>query len=255
MQFTSSEARTTGSERPLNLALLGHGKTGKTVADLAPQRGFNVRLILTEESNAHGSRITEEHFQGIDVCIDFTSPEVVVENIHRVAALGCNLVVGTTGWHDRLDDVCRVVEKNGVGLVYAANFSIGVQLFYRAAQAAAEMFAKFPSYEPYITEAHHCTKKDAPSGTAKELKRQVESHLSGREIPVSSVRAGFVPGTHEFGFDSEADTVILRHTARSRQGFAEGALLAARWVVGKKGLFTFADVLGTESKAEDKVKG
>jgi 4-hydroxy-tetrahydrodipicolinate reductase len=132
-----------------------------------------------------------------------------------------------------------------VGLVYAANFSIGVQLFYRAAQAAAEMFAGFPMYEPYITEAHHRTKRDAPSGTAKELKRQVEPLLNGREIPVSSVRAGFVPGTHELGFDSEADTVVLRHTARTRQGFAEGALLAARWVVGRKGIFTFADVLGS----------
>ncbi len=231
--------------RNLNLALLGHGKTGKAVAQLAPQRGCNVRLIITLESNVNWAGITRENFKGIDACIDFTSPAAVVDNISHVAALGCNLVIGTTGWTDRLDEVRKIVEKNGVGLVYAANFSIGVQLFYRAAQAATEMFAGFPMYEPYITEAHHRTKRDAPSGTAKELKRQVEPLLNGREIPVSSVRAGFVPGTHELGFDSEADTVVLRHTARTRQGFAEGALLAARWVVGRKGIFTFADVLGS----------
>ena len=142
-----------------------------------------------------------------------------------------------------MEEIRGIVEKNGIGLIYAANFSIGVNLFYRAARAAAEMFARFPMYEPYITECHHRTKKDAPSGTAKELKRQVSPLLGGRDVPVASIRAGYIPGTHEFGFDSEADTIILRHTARGRQGFAEGALLAARWLVGKKGLFTFEDVL------------
>ena len=233
----------------LNIALLGHGKMGRAIAGLAESRGFHVRLILTAESNRDGSGITRKNFEGIDVCVDFTTPAAVVENVRRVAALGCNLVVATTGWHERLDEVRKIVEASGVGIVYAPNFSIGVQLFYRAACAAAEIFAKFPMYAPYLTEAHHQSKKDAPSGTALELKHQVEAHLAGRPIPVASVRAGFIPGTHELGFDSEADTVILRHTARSRQGFAEGALYAARWVVGRKGLFDFAEVL--ESGAED----
>lgn len=242
MPTPDAELRT---DRPrlLNLALLGHGKMGKTIAALAPQRGFEVRLILTSQSNRNGSGITPENLKGIDVCVDFTTPAVEVENIRRVVQLGCNLVVGTTGWHDRLDEVRKIVETSGVGMVYAANFSIGVQLFYRIARAAAEAFGGFPMYQAYLTETHHRAKKDAPSGTALELKRQVQPLLPGREIAVSSVRAGFVPGTHEFGFDSEADTLLLRHTARSRQGFAEGALYAARWVVGKKGLFTFADVL------------
>jgi 4-hydroxy-tetrahydrodipicolinate reductase len=229
--------------RELKLALLGHGKTGRVVADLAESRGFRVALILTEESNPDGSGITRKDFEGVDVCVDFTTPAAVVENIRRVAALGVDLVVGTTGWHDRLDEVRRIIESSGVGMVYAPNFSIGVQLFYRVARAAAEAFAKFPAYAPFITETHHQFKKDAPSGTALELKRQVAPHFGEREIPVASVRAGYIPGTHELGFDSEADTLILRHTARSRQGFAEGALYAARWVVGKKGLFSFADVL------------
>ncbi len=232
----------------LNLALLGHGKMGRTIAQLAPQRGFEVRLILTAQSNRNGGGIDRRNLQGIDVSVDFTTPAAVVDNISRLAEIGCSLVVGTTGWYNRLDEVRRKIESCGVGMVYAANFSIGVQLFYRLARAAAGIFAGFPAYEPYLVEAHHRAKKDAPSGTALELKRQVEPYLAGREIPVSSLRAGYIPGTHEFGFDSEADTVLLRHSARSRQGFAEGALYAARWLVGKKGLFSFADVL--ESAAQ-----
>lgn len=229
--------------KTINLALLGYGMMGRTIAQIAPQRGFQVRLVMDIDANPHAQGITREKFAGIDVCVDFTTPGAAVENVRRVAEVGCNLVVGTTGWTERLEEVRAIVEKSGIGMVYAANFSIGVNLFYRAAQAAAEVFAKFPMYEPYITEAHHGAKKDAPSGTAKEMKRLVSPLLAGRDIPVASVRAGYIPGTHELGFDSEADTIILRHTARSRQGFAEGALLAARWVVGKKGLFTFADVL------------
>lgn len=242
--MADAEAKPGGTmPRELRLALLGHGKMGRVVADLAEARGFRLALILTEESNLNGSGITPKNFDGIDVCVDFTAPAAVVENVRRVAALGVNLVVGTTGWHDRLEEVRRIIESSGVGMVYAPNFSIGVQMFYRLARAAAEAFAPFPAYAPFITEAHHQFKKDAPSGTAVELKRQVAPHFGERQIPVASVRAGFIPGTHELGFDSEADTVILRHTARSRQGFAEGALFAARWVVGKKGLFSFGDVL------------
>jgi 4-hydroxy-tetrahydrodipicolinate reductase len=245
MNEEPSPPRTPGSDPAarLNLALLGRGKMGKALARLAPERGFAVRLVLNSQSNLHGAGITAENFRGIDVALEFTNPASAVDNIRRVAALGCNVVVGTTGWTSHLDEVRKVIENSGVGMVYAANFSIGVQLFYRAARAAAGVFASFPIYEPYITEAHHRFKKDAPSGTALELKRQVESAFRGREVQVASLRAGYIPGTHELGFDSEADTVILRHTARGRQGFAEGALYAAKWLVGEKGLFPFAEVL------------
>jgi 4-hydroxy-tetrahydrodipicolinate reductase len=229
--------------RNLNLALLGHGKMGSAVAGIAPERGFDLRLILTIESNPDGVAITEENFRGVDVAIDFTMPDVVVDNIRRVAALGVNLVVGTTGWNSRFAEVEKIVAASEIGLVYAANFSIGVQLFYRLAREAAKIFAPYPMYEPYIVETHHKFKKDAPSGTALELKRRVEPHLPSREIPTSSIRGGYIPGTHELGFDSEADTVLVRHNARSRQGFAEGALYAARWVAGKKGIFAFDQVL------------
>ena len=229
--------------RPINLALLGYGKMGKALAQLAPQRGFEVRLVMDVDVNAQGQGITPENFQGIDVCIEFTTPDAVVENIRRVAGLGVNLVVGTTGWHNRLEEMRKIIDGAGVGMVYAANFSIGVNLFYRLARAAAEIFSKFPMYDPYLIEAHHKFKKDAPSGTALEIKRRIQPEFRGREVPVTSMRAGYFPGTHELAFDSEADTIVLRHTARGRQGFAEGALHAARWVVGKKGLFNFGDVL------------
>ncbi len=233
----------------MSLALLGNGKMGRTVQELAPERGFRVQLVLSSESNRDGRGIDPEKFRGVDVCVDFTTPAAVVDNISRVAALGCSLVVGTTGWYDRLEEVRRIVEQRGVGMVYAANFSIGVQLFYRLAQTAAELFAGFSAYEPFLTETHHRFKKDAPSGTALELKRRIEPRMANREVPVASVRAGYFAGTHELGFDSEADTILLRHTARSRQGFAEGALYAARWVVGKKGLFDFAEVLDSQPRA------
>jgi len=243
MPTPDAEPRT-DRPRVLKLALLGgRGKMGQTVALLAPQRGFEVRLILDIDENRSGGGITRHNFQGIDAAVDFTTPDAAVDNIRRVAALGCNLVVGTTGWHDRLDEVRKIIQSSGVGMVYAANFSIGVQLFYRAAHALAEVFRSFSMYEPYLIEAHHRTKKDAPSGTALEIKRRIQPCLSGRPIPVASIRAGYIPGTHEFGFDSEADTLLLRHTARGRQGFAEGALFAARWIVGKKGLFNFSDIL------------
>ncbi len=229
--------------RHLNLALLGHGKMGSAVARIAPERGFNLRLILTIESNPDGVAVTEENFRGIDVAIDFTQPDVVVENIRRVARLGVSLVVGTTGWDDRLAEVEKIVAESGIGLVHGANFSIGVQLFYRLAREAARIFAPYSMYEPYIVEAHHKFKKDAPSGTALELKRRIEPQLPSREIPTSSVRGGYIPGMHELGFDSETDSVTVRHNARSRQGFAEGALYAARWVTGKKGMFGFDKVL------------
>jgi 4-hydroxy-tetrahydrodipicolinate reductase len=226
-----------------NLALLGYGKMGKVLAQLAPQRGFEVRLLMDIDVNAQSRGITRDKFKGIDVCVDFTTPEAVVENVHRVAALGVNLVVGTTGWQKHLAEVRKVVEQAGVGMVYAANFSIGVNLFYRLARAAAEIFAPFPMYDPFLAEAHHKMKKDAPSGTALELARQIQPYFADRDIPVASMRAGYIPGTHELGFDSEADSVILQHIARGRQGFAEGALYAARWVVGKKGFYSFAEVL------------
>ena len=230
----------------MQLVLLGHGKMGRLIEQLAPERGFAVRAVLDEFNNAGGAGITAHAFEGAEVCIDFTAPDVVLDNIRRVASLGCNLVVGTTGWHQHLEEVRNLVQQTGIGMVYGANFSIGVQLFYRVAEAAAQIIAAFPQYSPYISETHHRFKKDAPSGTALELKQRVERLCASQPVAVSSVRGGYVPGTHELVFDSEGDTVSLRHDARSRQGFAEGALHAARWVAGRKGLYTFAEVIAAQ---------
>ena len=231
------------------LALIGHGKMGRAVEQLALARGFDVRLIVTGDlSRAAG--FDPEKLKGVQVAVDFTHPGAVLENVRRVAGAGCNLVVGTTGWGDQLGEVRGILGDAQVGMVYGPNFSLGAQLFFKLAEAAAGVFAGFPMYEPYITETHHRFKKDAPSGTALELKRRIQPAFGDRDIAVGSIRAGYVPGTHELGFDSEADTVILRHTARGRLAFAEGALYAARWVVGKKGLFTFADLFASKAMEE-----
>ncbi len=183
----------------INLALLGYGKMGKTLAQLAPQRGFEVSLVMDIDVNDQSRGITREKFKGIDVCVDFTTPQAVVENVHRVAALGVSLVVGTTGWQKHVTEVRKVIEQAGVGMVYAANFSIGVNLFYKLARAAAEIFAPFPMYDPFVTEAHHKMKKDAPSGTAHEISRQIQPYLVDRDIPVASVRAGYIPECMNWG--------------------------------------------------------
>src|SRR5215472_8991543 len=195
------------SSPPLNLALPGYGKMGKAVAQLAPARGFEVRRILDIESNSNAVGLTPANLQGIDVCVDFTTPDAVLQNIRQVADLGCNLVVGTTGLHNHLSEVREIVERAGIGIVYGANFSVGAQLFFQVAEAVAKIFYGFPMYEPYITEAHHRFKKDAPSGTAAELKRRLQPILEGRDVPVSSIRGGYIPGMHELGFDAEADTI------------------------------------------------
>ena len=229
--------------RTLNLAILGYGKMGRAIAQTAQVRGFQVGLVMDIDVNQDGKGITRENFREIDVCIDFTMPEAALTNIERVAEVGCNLVVGTTGWHQELPRVRKIIDGNGVGMVYAANYSIGMQLFYRLTRLAAELFAPFSQYDPYLSEQHHQFKKDAPSGTAVALREMVAGRYPGQEIPTVALRAGHIPGIHEIGFDSEADTIQLRHTARGRQGFVEGALYAARWVVGKKGLFEFSEIL------------
>ena len=152
------------------------------------------------------------------------------------------LVEGTTGWNAELENIRKIIAENNGAFVYGANFSIGVNLFYRIVDFAAELFSKFEDYEAFIEEQHHSRKKDAPSGTALKLKSIIAEHIT-KEFSVASTRAGNIPGTHRVGFDSAADQILLEHFARSREGFASGALLAAKWIVGKKGVFEFAEVM------------
>ena len=227
----------------MNLAIVGYGKMGRLIEQLAPEFGFAVALKLDEFNNVDGAGMTAENFRGIDVAVEFSTPHTVVGNIERLAALGVNTVVGTTGWTAQLDRVKAVVEEAGIGLVWSPNFSIGVNVFFRLVSEAARLLANEPAYAAWGWEIHHSAKKDAPSGTLLKLIEEMKKAGYSRPVDAGSNRAGWHPGTHEIGFDSAADTITLRHAARSREGFARGALKAAAWVAGKKGLFEFSTVL------------
>ena len=229
---------------PKNLAIVGYGKMGRLIEQLAPDAGFSVGLKLDIDTNADQQGITPENFRGVDVAIEFSTPQVSVANLERLCAIGVPTVVGTTGWYGELDRVRAFVDKSSAGVVWSANYSIGVNVFRRVVAEAARLLANEPEYGAWAWEIHHSAKKDAPSGTLKKLAEEMRVNGYARAVSLSSNRAGAHPGTHEIGFDSAADTITLRHTARSREGFARGALRAARWVVGKKGLFEFREILG-----------
>jgi 4-hydroxy-tetrahydrodipicolinate reductase len=224
------------------LAIVGYGKMGRLIEQLAPQYGFEVALKLDEYNNSNGEGLTAENFAGIDAAIEFSVPSVVAANVEGIAKLGVNVVVGTTGWLENIDRVKRAVEAGGIGLVWSPNFSIGVNVFFKLVAEAARLIESEPEYGAWAWEIHHSAKKDAPSGTLLKLVEGMKKAGYGRNIDVASSRAGTIPGTHEIGFDSAADTITLRHTARSREGFARGALKAAQWVVGKKGFHEFAEI-------------
>jgi len=227
----------------MKVAIVGYGKMGRMIESLAAGRGIEIALKLDEFNNANFEGIAAANFRGIDVAIDFSIPSAVAGNIERIAALGVNMVIGTTGWADEMPRVREIVARAGVGLVWSPNYSVGVNAFFRIVSAAATLLANDPDYEAWAWEIHHSAKQDAPSGTLLKLVEEMRAAGYDRTIDVSSSRAGKIPGTHEIGFDSAADTITLRHTARSREGFALGALRAAQWVVGKKGFHEFGDVL------------
>ena len=226
-----------------NLAIVGYGKMGKLIEQLAPEYGFTVTLKLDEFNNSNGEGVTGANFRDVDVAVDFSIPAAVRDNVEAIAALGVSLVIGTTGWLDDLDAVKGAVARHGIGLVWSPNYSVGVNAFFRLVSRAARLLAAQPQYGAWAWEIHHSTKKDAPSGTLLKLVEEMKQAGYARPIDTGSNRAGTVPGTHEIGFDSSADTITLRHTARSREGFARGALQAAQWVVGKKGFHEFSDIL------------
>ena len=228
---------------PHKLAIVGYGKMGRLIEQFATEYGFTVALKLDEFNNAAFEGVTSANFQGIDVAVDFSIPAAVAENVDRIAALGVNIVVGTTGWLSELERVKAGVERHGIGLVWSPNYSIGVNAFFRLVSEAARLLASEASYGAWAWEIHHSTKKDAPSGTLLKLVEEMKKAGYARPIDVSANRAGAHPGTHEIGFDSAADTITLRHTARSREGFARGALKAAQWLVGQKGFHEFSEVL------------
>jgi 4-hydroxy-tetrahydrodipicolinate reductase len=222
----------------MNLLLLGHGKTGSLVAGVARERGHTVRVVRSER-NVNCAALAGDKLRDVEVVIDFTTPHAAVPNMSACACAGKNMVVGTTGWYEHLPEVRRTVENSGTGLVYAANFSLGVNLFFAIARTAAEALRH--GYRGQIFERHHIHKKDAPSGTALALQKVVQD-ASQQELEITSFREGDVVGMHELTLDSLNDTLYVCHDAKSRRGFAEGAVRAAEWIQGKKGCFDFRDI-------------
>jgi 4-hydroxy-tetrahydrodipicolinate reductase len=226
----------------MRVLLLGYGKMGRLVESLAPQYGCEVVGIVDPLRGGDG--VDSDRWRGVDVAIDFTTPEAVPANMALLAGRGINMVVGTTGWGSHQPELRRMVSEAGIGVVVAPNFSTGVVLFEALAGAAAKLFSTQPDFSAFIHESHHAAKKDAPSGTALLLKSVMEASGYMRPIDVASTRAGHIPGTHSIGFDGPAETVTLTHTARDRTAFARGALGAAAWIKGRRGWYTMHDVLG-----------
>jgi 4-hydroxy-tetrahydrodipicolinate reductase len=222
----------------MNFLLLGRGKTGTMVAEYARERHHHVR-VLGASDNPAGNGLTFETLRGIDTVIDFTTPAAVVENIMACLREKKNMVVGTTGWHAHVSTVRDQVEQAGIGFLHGANFSVGVNLFFETVRAAAD--ATGHGYSGQIFERHHHSKKDAPSGTALVVQKIVKEK-SGAELEITSFREGDVVGLHELIFDSPNDRIYLCHDAKSRRSYAEGAVLGAEWLGGRKGFFEFKDI-------------
>ena len=220
--------------------MLGPGKTGSVVAEVALARGHQVESI-DADVNENGAWLTPEHLRDRDVVIDFTTPEAVLTNIERCVAAGKAMVVGTTGWYGEIERVRRQVEQAGTGFVFAPNFSYGVNLFFQIVRAAAPALTH--GYAGFINEIHHVHKKDAPSGTAIAMQRILEQ-AAGKRLEITSEREGEVPGIHILELESGGDRMVLTHDVKSRRTFAEGAVLAAEWIVGNKGFFEFKDIFG-----------
>ena len=226
----------------MKLALIGHGAMGQLVESLARSAGDELGATVTSSAGSRGAAELATLLRGHDAAIDFSIGSAVTRNVEGCALAGVPLVEGTTGWKDHEAEVRRIVAEHDAALVFGANFSIGVNVFYRVVEHAASLLTKFDEYQPFIEEEHHSRKRDAPSGTALKLK-ELMTRYGDADVPIASVRAGFIPGTHRVGFDSAADQIMLTHMARSREGFATGALLAARWIVGRKGVFEFSEVI------------
>jgi len=243
----------------MNIAIVGYGRMGHEIGRIARAKGINVVSIIdSNETNATHKTINEASLQGVDVCIDFTTPDSVIDNIQKISKFRKNIVVGTTGWYDKLEEARKIANQSNIGLIYASNFSIGVNVFFKIVENAAKIINNIPDYDIYGYELHHNKKIDSPSGTAKTLaeilikniKRKskleygkIDRKIEPDELHFASVRSGSIPGTHTVGFDSSADTIELKHVARNREGFALGAIMAAQWINGKKGFYDINDMM------------
>lgn len=220
----------------MKIALIGYGQMGQMIEKVALAKGYTIVAKTSSEL------WDEEGILQADICIEFTHPDSVLHHINKLAQLGKNIVIGTTGWHDKIDQVNDIIERNQVGAVYSPNFSIGVQLMFQLLDQASQLMSPFKQYDVAGIEYHHNKKKDMPSGTGLEMSRIVEQNM-GRSLNFSCVRCGSIPGTHTVLFDSPFDTISITHEARTREGFAVGAVQAAEWLQGKRGLYSFSECI------------
>lgn len=225
----------------MKIALIGYGKMGQMIDRLAPHHDVEVVSRMESEDTEQGIEAASLH--GADVAIEFTAPHSAVENVNRLASLGVHIVVGTTGWLQRLPEVEAAVQAADIGLVWSPNFSMGMHAFMRVVREGARALGKMEEYEAWAYEIHHSAKLDAPSGTLIKLVEEMTDSGWDRNVSIASNRAGSITGTHEIGWDSPYDTITLRHTARTREGFAHGALRAAKWIKDKKGVHEFSDIV------------
>ena len=228
------------------LAVIGLGRMGQSLVALAGEQGWDVTARITAPGNHLGAGITRETLQGADVCVDFTAADAAPANIRAAVRAACPIVVGTTGWKAEREAVEQDVRAAGGSMLASPNFSLGVNVLWQVAEHAARLVARMPGFDAHIVETHHAGKRDAPSGTALRL-RELTSVALERDVPVTSIRTGSVPGTHELLFDGAFEQIRLAHVARDRRVFAEGALVAARWLIGRRGIFTMADLLAGDS--------
>jgi len=243
----------------MKIAITGYGKMGQITEQLALENGHEiVSTIDPIEKSAKFKELNEEALCCADVVIDFTVPGIVLQNIDKYIKYGINAVIGTTGWYEHLEEVKEKVSKSEIGLIWSGNFSIGVNLFFRIIKQSAGLMSNFTLYDVMGYEIHHNRKKDSPSGTMnmigkilleniknkkKLITEKLDRKISEEEIHLASIRGGNVPGTHVVAFDSEVDTIELKHTARSRKGLAVGALKAAEWINNKKGFYSIEDMM------------
>jgi len=227
----------------LRVAIIGYGKMGRAVERLAPEHGCEVVRIVRSAENADGQALGREALSGTDVAIELTNPTAAPQNLRRLIEAGVPVVTGTTGWFKELPQIRELTEAKNGSVVWGPNFSVGLHHFRATVTEAARRFAREEAYGAWGWEIHHAAKQDAPSGTLLALAEDISRSGFSRTVSLSANRAGSVPGTHEIGFDSTEDTITLRHTARSRDGFARGALRAARWLAGKKGFFEFREIV------------
>jgi 4-hydroxy-tetrahydrodipicolinate reductase len=232
---------------PRSVAIIGDGKMGQSIRDLAIARGWRIAAFIGERESANGSGLTKTTLGDADVAVEFSEPKAAVANIKAVLRAGVPIVVGTTGWYDELEEITRIARASGTALLWSPNYSLGVNVLIELARYAGTLMQPLEEFDAHIVETHHAKKKDAPSGTAIVIGKAASDAL-GRPIPTTSVRTGSVPGTHEIIFDGTFEQLTLSHVARDRRVFAEGALTAAEWLIGKKGVFTMRDVLNLPAR-------